>query len=351
MGLSRKVFFLMLLSFLLIPLSGFASEAGLPNQTMGNTLYAAAAEQPMTPDIKQEPSASGIKGFTQTFKSGGGYLDLGLRTGYIYGQNTYDLNHHVSELEFPFRAYLGGGKMNVGYKDLSINSEVWGSIIDDPSAGWHTKDKDWRTTDGALYSDTKSYSDTNAIIWDANLRYNIFRYSFDQKKAYSTDRNSDNIKVGVLLGYRYERFGYKDYGLYQTCYDDSSYGDGEMVSEYKVKYRLPYYGMAMDLKNNKFGVSMSAKYGFKVHAQDYDNHVLRDLHFYGDYKSNGNVFMANFSLFWNFWKNWEASVGADAALIRINGATWDDTHNPSWDTDQSIDTQQFIYWMGLGYKF
>jgi hypothetical protein len=56
-------------------------------------------------------------------------------------------------------------------------------------------------------------------------------------------------------------------------------------------------------------------------------------------------------LFWNFWKNWEASVGADAALIRINGTTWDDTHNPSWDTDQSIDTQQFIYWMGLGYKF
>jgi hypothetical protein len=77
----------------------------------------------------------GIKGFAKSFKSGGGYLDVGVRTGYIFGQNTYDLSHGISELEFPLRAYLGGGNLSLGYKDLSINAQAWGSLFDDPTSG------------------------------------------------------------------------------------------------------------------------------------------------------------------------------------------------------------------------
>jgi len=98
---------------------------------------------------------------------------------------------------------------------------------------------------------------------------------------------------------------------------------------------------------------MKAKYAFSPRARDYDNHDLRSLHFRGDYKKKPSVIMADFTLFWKFCKAWEASIGADATLIRMDGLTWEEDHQGEWDEDlpQSIDTQQFIYWLGLGYRF
>jgi hypothetical protein len=107
----------------------------------------------------------------------------------------------------------------------------------------------------------------------------------------------------------------------------------------------------MDIGGDRFGASLNAKYSFGGQAKDYDNHLLRNLHFYGEYKKDPDVFMGNVSFFWKFFKGWEASAGTDIALIRINGITWEETHDPSWDNDQNIDTQQFIYWLGLGYRF
>jgi outer membrane protease len=190
----------------------------------------------------------------------------------------------------------------------------------------------------------------NAVIWDVNLRYDFLKYAFGRKKNVQQDKKV-NMKLGALIGYRYERFGYKNFGLYQTCKVEEGYGDGQIVSEYKVKYRLPYYGLAAEFNTDKFGILLIGKYAFKATAQDLDNHVLHERTNYGDYRKNPNVFMANAVMFWNFHKGWQASVGADIALIRINGTSWDENHNPSWDKDQNIDTKQFIYWVGLGYKF
>ncbi|MDD4899343.1 MAG: omptin family outer membrane protease [Candidatus Omnitrophica bacterium] len=353
-GINMQKVRLLLFVFLFMPLAVYAIEAPLQNQAINDTLFAEVAspaqQQAVQVETKEENFMGKLSGFTQSFKSHGGYLDLGLRTGYIYGQNSYDFSQHTSELEFPFRAYLGGGNINLGYKSISMNSEFWGSMLDDPSAGWHTKDKDWNGS-GQLYSDTKSYSDMNAVIWDANMRYNFFEHSFGKKKAAEDTIKSTNMKLGLLLGYRYERFGYKDFGLLQTCDNEGSYGDGQEVSEYKIKYRLPYYGLAMDMSNDKFGVSLNAKYAFKAHAEDYDNHLLRNLHFYGDYKKSPNVFMASIAMHRKFNNNWQINLGADATLVRIDGVTYEEDHDPSWDTTQNIDTKQFIYWMGVGYRF
>ncbi len=341
-GWKAKLFCLI---FLIIPLSAYAVDAGLGNQALNKPV----SQQAASIETKPETFMGKLSGFTQSFKADDGYGDFGLRFGYIYGQNSFDYNHHTSELEYPFRSYVGGGKLNFGYKDFSLNSEFWGSLFDDPSAGWHTKDKDWE--DGQLTSDTKSYSDMNAVIWDTHLRYTFFNYAFGRKKSDTRNRKAENIKLGVLLGFRYERFGYKDFGLYQTNDGTGSHGDGELVSEYKVRYRLPYCGLGLDIGNEKFGMQMNAKYGFSARARDLDNHVLQSRTNYGDYKKNPNIFMGNFALYWKFYQGWEASLGGEAALIRLNGTTWEETRNPDWDADQNIDTQQFIYWMGLGYKF
>jgi len=284
----------------------------------------------------EETLMGNLKGFTKSFKEHDGYLDVGLRMGYISGFTSFDFNHHVSELEYPFRCYLGGGKLALGYKDISANSEFWGSMVNDPSAGWHMKDKDW-DSNGNLESYTKSNSNMNAAIWDANLRYNFF-------KKYA-------VKLGGLIGYRYQRYGMHMDGSYNLCTWASPDGSGTEVFEYKIEYHLPYYGLAADIGNDKFGVLMSAKYAFSARAKDLDNHILIPRTNYADYRDNPNVFMANFILFWKFSKNWEANLGGDAALIRINGNTWDDSHAPAWSKDQNLDAKQFIYWAGLNYRF
>ena len=156
---------------------------------------------------------------------------------------------------------------------------------------------------------------------------------------------SPNNTLGIFVGVGYKMFGLYDAGGTGTL------GSGSEVAEYKVKYRLPYYGLAAEMYNQKFGISIIGKYGFCGHADDLDNHVLHSRTNYADYDGDPNVFMSNITLFWNFHKNWEAKFGADITLIRINGHTWDETHNPAWDKDQNIDTKQFIYWVGLGYKF
>ena len=345
--ISRQKIKLFLLFLLFVPLLVYASDGVQPIEAQQATAVSAT---PVTAtETKESGFMNNLKGFTKSFKANDGYFDFGLRFGYMNGFTSFDLNHHVSELEYPFHSYMGGGNLSLGYKDISMNSEFWGSLFTDPTAGWHMKDKDW--ANGEIESDTRSNSKMNAVIWDANLRYDFFRYSFSQKKAYAADRKADNVKLGVLIGYRYQRYGFKVDGNYQTATSAEGEPSGSTVLEYKIKYRMPYYGLAVDMQTDKFGILMSGKYAFSPHARDLDNHVLTGVTTYGDYKKKPNVIMANFMMFWKFYKSWRLNAGADVALIRMNGIIWDEAHTPAWDQDQNLDTKQFIYWMGLGYRF
>lgn len=349
-----KLFFLI---FLFVPISVYAIETGLRDKVIEQTLYAletAAPNEDYPPEeqaaIEQETEKSllgNLKGFTQSFKANDGFLDFGLRFGYIDGNTAYDFDHHTSELQFPFRNLMGGGNISLGYKDFSFNSEIWGSLNSD--AGWHMKDKDW-DGDGVLISDTLSKAKMNAVILDGNLRYNFYKYAVPEEISQLVLSKSDAIKIGALVGYRYQRFGFNLYGLNYPDYDLTFY-DGQKIGTYRIKYYLPYFGLAADVANDKFGISMSAKYAFSPHVRDEDNHLLRQLTFFGDYKKKGNVFMANLSGFWRFYKGWTLSLGADVSLIRLDGTTWEADHDPAWDLDQSTDTKQVIYWSGLGYRF
>ena len=96
------LFFLLLFLLLSVPFSVYALDA---------------------PETKTSSPPNGLTGFTQSFKANGGYLDVGMRFGYMDGFTSFDFNHRTSELEYPFNCYLGGGTINLGYKDLSLNSE------------------------------------------------------------------------------------------------------------------------------------------------------------------------------------------------------------------------------------
>jgi outer membrane protease len=286
-----------------------------------------------------------------SFKANGAYLDLGLRMGYMSGYNSFDLNHQTSELKYPFDVYLGGITAGLGKDKVSLNLEFWTSLFNGPNRGWNMTDKDW-DDDGDLTSYTKSKSEMDALIGDLNLRYNFLdNFSYGEEKIQENKKVC--VRLGGLLGYRYQRYRYKMRGLYQIADSEltEDIGDNVTVLGYQVKYYLPYLGIATEIGNDKFGISLSGKYGISPSANDLDQHILRGLSTRADYNKHPNVFMGNFSMYWNFLRNWQANTGVDVALIRIDGKLHEENYDPEWNLDQDIDTRQFIYWVGFSRRF
>lgn len=274
----------------------------------------------------------------------------GLNVGYISGNTAYDFNHHTSELEFPMDNWMLGAslKAELDKINLSVNTSLWLGIEKD--AGADMKDKDWDVsgvlfTPGTLYSYTESNAELFPLIFDINGRYDFYR---------SKGSQSEN-RLGVLLGFTYEKFEYEMFDLRYIT--DLLFGQGgqtlypgEKVLTYKIKYYLPYLGLAADIIRKKWGFGLSVKYSFIPRAEDKDQHLLRDLTFYADY-DDGEAWMGSIYSFWKFAQQWKLKLGLDATLIRIDGETWEAGGNPAWDVDQSTDARHFVGWAGVEYIF
>jgi outer membrane protease len=300
------------------------------------------------------PSSQGAS-WKETFKdwlllTQDGYAEATLKIGYMTGNTAYDFNHHVSELEYPMDNWMIGGSLEGGLNNskFSFGLSFWTNI--DKNAGNDMKDKDWDQTgsafsQGTLYSYTESQADLRAIMFDIYGRYNFYEKAASEEK----------VKLGVLLGYKRMDFEYDMYDLYyvtdllygytgQTLYKD------QKVLGYKITYHLPYLGLAFNFERKKWGIGADARWSFYPTAYDEDNHVLRNLTFYGDY-DDGTAYMGNLYGFWNFSPSLRLKLGLEAAFIRLSGRTWESNHDPAWDADQATDARSLIGWAGISYLF
>lgn len=344
------------LSFLLFfPAAVYALEdSGLRDKAIEGILYAMETGESSLEknNFMLEPN-----GNVRWFANDEAYLSLGLGLGYLKGNTAYDFDHHASELEFPMDNFMAGANFSLGLKNLSLNAQAWASVED--YAGFKMKDKDWNAA-GALTSYTKSKAYMDAVIWDANLRYDFYErvaaekdedlVLLDEEDWASNKLEFDKIKIGALLGYKYERFDFDMYDLWYQ-YNGPTTNQGQKVFTYKIEYYLPYLGVAADFLEKNWGFGMNIKYSFYPIARDVDNHLLRYLTFYGDYEKNGQAWMGGIYGFCEFIQNWKLKIGADGTFVRIDGTTWDATHDPAWDKDQSTDTKQWLLWSAIEYKF
>ncbi len=280
------------------------------------------------------------------------YFTTGLQIGYLKGNTAYDFAHHTSELEFPMDNGMMGGNFALGFADLSLNTEAW--VPFEKDAGFKMKDRDWIY--GYLVSETTSRADMDAIIWDTNLRYDFYKEVLSRDVDELALLAADEVKIGALLGYRYERFDYDLYDLYYDVditgtYQGQTLYQGTKIGTYKIQYYLPYLGLVTDVRRQNWGIGIGFKYSFHATAKDVDNHLLRGLTFYGDYNKGGYAYMGSINAFYNFTKSWKLKIGTEVVIIRIDGRTWEESHDPDWDQDQSTDSKQFIFWSGIEYKF
>lgn len=276
------------------------------------------------------------------------WLTLGMELGYIRGNTAYDFDHHTSELEFPFNNPMIGGDIVFGYKDFSFISQFWGTLSS--SCASDMKDKDWNGA-GQLTSHTESSADLDAIIYDGGLRYDFFRTAIPLKVEGLLIERPD-FTIGLLGGYRYEKFDYNCYGVKYTNLGGYETHAGEKSITYKVAYQLPYIGMALDLAQESYGLGVSFKWGLSPSGRDVDNHLLRGLTFPAKYNQHGQAYIGGVTGFYKFRPYSKFNFGLDATFIHIDGRTWEDNSMaPEWDKDQSTDVKQWLMWAGLDYRF
>lgn len=273
-------------------------------------------------------------------------IEVALRLGYISGDTTYNFDHDTSELKFPFDNWMGGGSLEAGYKRLFFNAQAWVPISKE--TGSKMTDKDW--IQGILISSTESNQDVDGYILDTNLRYNFYDRILASPNESLALIASDKIRVGVLAGYRYERFDFDTYDIYDTIAGTASYL-GKKVLTYQIHYRLPYLGLAADVLRNKFKFYADLKYSLFPKARDVDNHLLKALTFYGNYDEPKHAFIFSAEGDWRFTKNWHFSLGLDGAFVKIYGITWEESRDPAWNKDQNTSLAQMLIWSGLRYRF
>lgn len=290
----------------------------------------------------------------QRLKLDDAYLDLGLSLGYLNGNTAYDWNHHTSELEYPMDNWMAGGKLTFGYKNLAFHADVWVPIED--YAGFNMKDKDWNAS-GLMISYTKSKAYMEAVICDSGLRYDFYSKKdvsliLGKEDPRPRELKFDQIKMGALLGYKFEQFIYDMFDIwYWPDIPGTTTHQAERVLTYKIKYYLPYLGVAADLSRENLSLGINIKYSFYPTAEHVDHHLLRDLTLYADYDKNGKVWMGSIYGFWKFMKNWKLKAAIEGTFIRIDGRMCDETRNPGWDGDISTDASHWLFSSGIEYRF
>lgn len=358
----RKISFLLIL-FLSFPAIVYAQfDSDLRAIVIAQTLEALVAKTQLPAQylysleqnyfqVRKEERGQ-VKKEAPDYVFGNKHLTIGMQLGYITGYTAYNFDHNTSELEFPMNNWMVGSNLSLGFKNFSLNAQIWTPLESD--AGFDMKDKDW--VGGTLVSYTESQAEMDAFICDANLRYDFYRNVLSKNMEGFRLLKGDKIKIGALLGYRFERFDYDLYDLYYEVdllygYQGQTLYQGTRVGTYKIENSIPYLGLALDVLREKFGFTMSLKYSFIPTAKDVDNHLLRGLTFYGDYDKDAQAWIGSISGFLNLGKNWRLKLGAERTYISIDGITWEENHDPAWDKDQSTDTGRWIIWSEIEYKF
>lgn len=274
--------------------------------------------------------------------------------GYLKGKTLYNFAHQTSELKYPLDNWMfgAGGRAAVPVKNLSLHGRVWLPLERD--AGAEMTDRDWIS--GLLVSETKSQATLDAFMADIYARYDFYIMQLAGDSTALTMRKGDEVKIGALLGYMYEQFDYDLYNLYYNIdllfgYGGRTLYQGVKVLTYKIRYHIPYLGLAADIRRKTWGLGAALKYALYPTAYDKDNHVLRDLVFYGNYNKNGTGWLFSLRGHWRFYRAWRLKCGWDLTYVKIDGKTWEEHRDPVWEADQSTKLAHSLFWSGIEYGF
>jgi plasminogen activator len=223
-----------------------------------------------------------------TLSAGAGYL-TGESTELVYWP--WENNHKASELTWKIDSLfmLGlGGALHIGDRFV-VNFAGWFKATDGEGSmddyDWQTPGLDW--TDWSRHEETDV---TTGSIIDVNARYSFFR--------------SQNVFFSAIAGLKRDQFGWEarggDYIYSIRGFRDTSgsFADGLPVISYEQTMTSLYAGLGLGLEFSNFQVDARVIYSPFVEGEAVDNHYLRNLVVYDNFKDGE---MLAFDIAGTYW--------------------------------------------------
>jgi len=281
--------------------------------------------------------------------------DTTYRIGYPFSDvsGTYEGYFPFSQLEFPLDVYMLSLGGSIEFSDrwkasLTIQTNItndpgkmkdsdWGVPFEDPpGSGWWW----WY---GPKSLDIYSTSDTelDAMIWDINLGYTIYR--------------APKFSFIVGGGYLHQNFDFTASNLDQWYPSDPARPHDRVSGPaiaYEITYDIPYLEVGIQSNvNNKFSVGASLGYSPFVTIEDKDQHLLRNKVNRGDLE--GDAFLFSVEARYNIFTNWFLMFGIDYVTIETDKGGMDASFNGIYDhtVTEEVESTQTSAMFTVGYAF
>jgi len=242
-----------------------------------------------------------------------------------------------SELEFEINAVMLNVQADFSFKDdFLIFSFIVGQTVS--TTDGNLRDRDWIRYGSYeyLYGDTDSSIESDGEMYEWKAAVNFLEFGRQVK-----------FKLGASAGYQKQKWGtFKTRNVEGFYLDDylnrdyfKSYYQQDVLT-YEVEYDIVYSGIALQVYfNDKFMVSCNLDLGI-VHAEDEDNHVLREKISTGD--ADGLYTALKTKANYQITSNFSVSANLDFISIETDGDQTQTFYNGNIRTDQYFDIDDEI---------
>lgn len=230
---------------------------------------------------------------------------LGLREGEAR-EVVYDDAHRLSELQWEMKGLVWAGmelSVRTGGR-WSFAAGIWTALT---RGDGEMRDYDWMVPGWDWTDYSRSETDIDeAWSADLNAAYRVFTWT--------------GGAASLVAGYQRDTTRWSDRGQ-EFLYSESAFRDtpghfgGAALIDYEQTYDIPYLGVQVESRGTaRWGWQAYARYSPLVRARDWDHHILRDLHFEGDF-SGGDYWAAGAAVSRSLTKNWSLTAALQAQWI------------------------------------
>jgi len=281
------------------------------------------------------------------------HWDVNVGVGPMRGHTTYQIGGTVrmaedveelwfpiSELEFPINVLQASADTSLMLgKNKRLVVSLGGTINATSDAG-KMEDSDWTTSWNPNQLDIYSESDAelDMLMLNADILYRFLR-----TKLFS---------LGAGAGFLYQELNYECFDFVQW-YPSSpwwgyDYGNGLGII-YDITYYVPYMQVRADMSllKERLQIGVNVAVVPYLTAEDYDDHVLRDITSDGDYDGGGA--MGSLEATFHFARHWFVEGRLEGRVFSADG-TQKTYVNDEWshDIDAEVTSGQGSFTLAVG---
>jgi plasminogen activator len=218
----------------------------------------------------------------------------------------YDEAHRLSELQWEIKGLTWAGLELAVYTAgrWTFTAGAWTALN---KGNGEMRDYDWLVPGWDWTDYSRSETDVEeAWSLDFNAAYRVLSWTWGA--------------ANLVAGYQRDTLRWIDRGQ-EFLYSDQAFRDtpghfgGMALIDYKQVYDIPYVGVQAESQGlARWGWQAYARYSPYVHARDWDHHILRELHFEGDF-NNGTYWAAGAAVTRSLTPHWSMSAAVQAQWI------------------------------------